>query len=769
MFDRALQSLPITQHERVWKAYVPFAKGCGVPETAVKVYRRYLQLAPEGREEFIDFLQEQGLWGEAAAQLAMLVNDPKFVSATGKSSHALWMQLCSIVSQHPAQVAGLNVEAIIRSGLRRFTDEVGRLWCALADYFIRLGEFERARDVYEEGVQAVITVRDFAMLFDAYSQFEETLLTAKMKLAGEEPAQEEPREGEGLPSPPADPEACLAQLQDMGAGGDDVELRLRRMELLMDRRPVLLSSVVLRQNPHNVVEWHKRAKLFLDQGRDRSAVLTYTEAVKTVNVKRAVGKPHTLWVSFAELYEKAGDLDSARVVFSRAVAAPARSSEDLAALFLAWAEMEMRAEEFEKARAVMARAVKRPTPAEGKPVSAAAAGVHRIVSVWSLFLDLEENLGTLESVKAAYERCIDLKVATPEIVCNFASYLKEKAFFEDSFRAYEKGISVFGFPHARELWITYINSFVERYGGSKLERLRELCESSVRDAPAEHAAPLYLLYASLEEKYGRVRRALAVYQRAAATVPPNAKYEVYLQYIARTSQHLGLTATRPVFEEAVGALPDKHVKDMCLRFAAMEKSLGEVDRARAVLAHAAHFADPRLDKRFWNTWHDFEVEHGNADTYKDMRRVQRSVELAFASSNVNTEAMAADSAPAISDAQLESGELGDVARALGGIHPAAAAELGTFAGHKRGREPETAPAAGAAAASADPLQALEAQTARIAAATGGVRIEERAVPQAVFGSAAPEYDAQRAETEAAGAHATQGVAPQQAAKRARTE
>ena len=29
-------------------------------------------------------------------------------------------------------------------------------------------------------------------------------------------------------------------------------------EDLMDRRPLLLNSVLLRQNPHNVVEWQKR-------------------------------------------------------------------------------------------------------------------------------------------------------------------------------------------------------------------------------------------------------------------------------------------------------------------------------------------------------------------------------------------------------------------------------------------------------------------------------------------------------------------------------
>lgn len=48
----------------------------------------------------------------------------------------------------------------------------------------------------------------------------------------------------------------------------DLELCLARFEDLMDRRPLLLSSVLLRQNPHNVHEWHKRVALFENNPRE---------------------------------------------------------------------------------------------------------------------------------------------------------------------------------------------------------------------------------------------------------------------------------------------------------------------------------------------------------------------------------------------------------------------------------------------------------------------------------------------------------------------
>ena len=67
-------------------------------------------------------------------------------SLAGKSKHQLWLELCDLITTHPAEVTSLPVDAILRGGVRKFTDEVGRLWTSLADFYIRRGLFERARD-----------------------------------------------------------------------------------------------------------------------------------------------------------------------------------------------------------------------------------------------------------------------------------------------------------------------------------------------------------------------------------------------------------------------------------------------------------------------------------------------------------------------------------------------------------------------------------------------------------------------------------------------
>lgn len=45
IFDRALRSLPVTQHKRIWPAYLDFVTAKHhIPETAMRIYKRYLKV-----------------------------------------------------------------------------------------------------------------------------------------------------------------------------------------------------------------------------------------------------------------------------------------------------------------------------------------------------------------------------------------------------------------------------------------------------------------------------------------------------------------------------------------------------------------------------------------------------------------------------------------------------------------------------------------------------------------------------------------------------
>ena len=65
--------------------------------------------------------------------------------------------------------------------------------------------------------------------------------------------------------------------------------------------------------------------------------------------------------------------------------------------------------------------------------------------------------------------------------------------------------------------------------------------------------------------------------------------------------------------------------DICLKYANLETIVGEIDRARAIYTHGSQYSDPRARADYWKKWHDFEVRHGNEDTFAEMMRIKRSV------------------------------------------------------------------------------------------------------------------------------------------------
>jgi len=56
--------------------------------------------------------------------------------------------------------------------------------------------------------------------------------------------------------------------------------------------------------------------------------------------------------------------------------------------------------------------------------SCAQGRLYRSTKLWAFYCDLEESLGTTESTRAVYDRILDLRIATPQIVLNYALFLE---------------------------------------------------------------------------------------------------------------------------------------------------------------------------------------------------------------------------------------------------------------------------------------------------------------------------------------------------------
>lgn len=87
-----------------------------------------------------------------------------------------------------------------------------------------------------------------------------------------------------------------------------------------------------------------------------------------------------------------------------------------------------------------------------------------------------------QSTKAVYDRILDLRIATPQIVINYAMFLEEHKYFEESFKEEED------LPYEEEImrnqfsvkcWLRYI----EFKQGAPKPRLNQLYERALKLLP----------------------------------------------------------------------------------------------------------------------------------------------------------------------------------------------------------------------------------------------------------------------------------------------
>lgn len=644
----ALRTLPLTQHHHVWQVIRQSFPLKHAPHCAAALFRRYAKFAPEAAiEPLCDALLAAENWPAAITQMANALVDSKWIP-NEFSRHEFWLRLARTAATNGSHLTEVDVANLIRKGIKEGGPAVAEMWVALAEFFTRQAMFDEARAVFEEGLASISVARDFAIVFDAYAKLEESLVTAAV--------------------------AASDSADSTEADEAEVEEHLARLEALVDRRPMLLSDVWLRQNPHNVHEWHKRARMFKAAGDAPGVVDVYTKAIAAVDPHRAsAGRPHTLWLAFARYYEDSGELSSARRVLDRAVGDPDafRSPEDLAAVWSEYAEMELRRGELGDAREVLLRAITTPERvrerearrARGEKrgdaevtVKAGAGNViirgeegrlgaawftFRSPRLWHFLLDLAHTTMEGDDILKLHERMLELRIASASSVLAGAAALEGRRLFELAFRLYDRAASKLGWPGALQVWVVYLSKFVERFQWRKLERARDLFEEAIRTAPSskkggriianEGVMHLYLMYADMEERFSVMRHAVQVLARAAKAVREEERGNVYRMYIVKVASSFGVTKTRGIYEEAMESLVDaEEVLEFAVRYAEMEMRVGEFDRARQIYWHASQIADARRSGLFeglWRKWEGFELEYGNKDTTKAMLRRKARVAL----------------------------------------------------------------------------------------------------------------------------------------------
>ena len=147
-------------------------------------------------------------------------------------------------------------------------------------------------------------------------------------------------------------------------------------------------------------------------------------ALVEVDPVQAKGKISTLWLNLAQLYDSTGSLANANKVFWKAIQVEFKNPEELSSIYVGWAEMMIRNGNCQSALLILRHA-------------SGVKWLNHSLKLWNLYVDLEENIGVGENVKAIYNKMIEMKIITPIGILNYANWLQSNSYYEESFWIYE--------------------------------------------------------------------------------------------------------------------------------------------------------------------------------------------------------------------------------------------------------------------------------------------------------------------------------------------
>lgn len=64
------------------------------------------------------------------------------------------MELCEFIAKYPSRSQDLTIkpDELLRHAIGLYTEQSGKLWVFLGDYYTRMGLFSQAREIFEEAL-----------------------------------------------------------------------------------------------------------------------------------------------------------------------------------------------------------------------------------------------------------------------------------------------------------------------------------------------------------------------------------------------------------------------------------------------------------------------------------------------------------------------------------------------------------------------------------------------------------------------------------------
>ncbi|KAG7193613.1 pre-mRNA-splicing factor syf1 [Scheffersomyces spartinae] len=619
-FNQALMVVPLEEHLSIWKQYLRFADKAG-GLTGTSIVLRYLEYATD--EDLNGKVGDPELWtidqvilklaefGDTRQLLLVYTRLSRHFTRLGlylkRTKIQIWSEMMELFLGKNYGGNGLDekIETIAFLLSKEFPDQEATVHLKLALYFMSLlQDIGKVRHLFDLGIKTCKTVKDFVLLYDTYTGFEERLLTKRLDAEEDE--------------------------------GDyrQLDLRMHKLEQLLDSRHLMMNDVLLRLDPNNIDYWFDRLEIVKEDMN--STLETYVKAISTINPLKYVSYNNhnlpELWINYSKVYSSNGDTTTAELIFSKAVESQYKSSDELAQIYISWCDLLLEMDCDIRAIQILDDILK----------DLSQAKIASNLKVWEYYIDLIESGVTegdesqINTVVNAYERMITRKVATVVNILGYAMFLSAWGYHERAFSVYEHGLRLFKLePTIKfEIWNVYLAKLMSS-SLSAPERIRDVFNQCIDDLPGKFLKPIIILAADFEAKtMNSVVQAIKCLQRGATLVPDSKdKGDIFRLLIAKLDDLNDPSEYRRYMEQIINdnnkelALMD--LVDFIQAFIDFETSQNQYPRVRQLYMFVTGLTPPKLLQSTWSNWEKFEVAHGNVETYKAMLKHKRKLTKAF--------------------------------------------------------------------------------------------------------------------------------------------
>uniref|UniRef100_A0A0D9Y6D8 PRP1 splicing factor N-terminal domain-containing protein n=1 Tax=Oryza glumipatula TaxID=40148 RepID=A0A0D9Y6D8_9ORYZ len=532
------------------------------------------------------------------------------------NSVKLWLQAAKL------ETSDLNKSRVLRKGLEHIPDSV-RLWKSV----VELANEEDARLLLHRAVECCPFHLELWLALarlETYDQAKKVLNKAKEKLP-KEPAiwimAAKLEEANGNTESVNEViERSIKTLQGKGLGIDR-EAWLKEAEAAEHAGSVMTCQAIVKNTIGVGVDdedrrrtWVADAEECKKRGSVETAPAIYAHALSVFKFKKSI------WLKAAQLEKRHGTEESLYILLSKATT----YNRHAEVLWLMYAKEKWLAGDVPAARTILQEAY---------------AYLPNSEEIWLAAFKLEFENNEPERARILLSKARE-RGGTERVWMKSAIVERELGNVDEERKLLEEGLKLF--PSFFKLWLM-LGQMEDRLG--HVAKAKEANENSLKHCPS--CIPLWLSVANLEEKINGLRKSRAVLTMARKKNP--ATPELWLAAVRAELRHRNKKEADALLAKALQECPTSGILwaaaiEMVPRPQRKAKSSDAIkrcdhdphviaavaklfwhdrkfDKARSWLNRAVTLAPDIGD--FWALYYKFELQHGNADTHKDV--VQRCV------------------------------------------------------------------------------------------------------------------------------------------------